>query len=168
MTEQHRTAAELAVVKVLAEQLKAARADADEQVAKWRPKDRAAAILPGDVEIGSVTLTSGRTRSRIADEAAFEAWVKKAHPEMFETVTITRPNPAFVDRLLAAARKLGTPVDAETGEEVPGIAVEQGDPFPMIRLNPDAPRLVGEAWQRGELAELVGRLLRPALEGGPQ
>ena len=167
MTDQHSTAAELALVKVLGERLKAARADADEQVAKWRPKDRAAAVLPNDVEIGSVTLVSGRSKSRLADEAAFLAWVERVHPEQMETVTTTRPNPAFVERLMSAARQLGTPVDAETGEEVPGIVVDVGAPFPQVRLTKDAHQKVAAAWQAGELAELVSGLLRPAIEDAP-
>lgn len=166
MTDQHRTAAELALLKVIADRIKEARKRPEGEVAKWRPKDRNAAVLPNGEEIGAVTLASGRKTARINDPAALEDWARRTHPEAFETVTITRLNPQFVERLLAAAKKLGTPVDAETGEEVPGIVVEQGDPYPQVRLAADAAEIVAAAWKDGEMADLVARLLRPAIEGG--
>lgn len=166
MNGQHRAAAELALLKLVSDQIRAARKGPESVVAKWRPKDRNAAVLPNGEEIGSVTLASGRKTARIADQAALEEWARRTHPEAFETVTITRLSPQFVERLLSAAKKLGTPVDAETGEEVPGIVVEQGDPYPQVRLNPDAAEIVAAAWKDGEMADLVARLLRPAIEGG--
>lgn len=156
-----------ALLKVIGEQLKAAKAGTDGQIAgTWRPKDRSTAVLPNGSEIGTVTLAAGRTTARLSDEAAFRAWVEKVHPDQMETVTITRPDPGFVARLMSAAQKLGHPVDAETGEEVPGITVVQGDPHPMVKLDPDAAAVVAAAWQDGQLIELVAGLLRPALPPG--
>lgn len=167
----HDDAARLALLKVIADRLKETKAVADGQVtAGWRPKDRATAVLPGGSEIGAVTLVSGRKTARMVDETAFTAWVERTHPGEMETVTITRPNPNFVHRLMSAAQQIGHPVDAATGEEVPGIQVVQGDPYPMVKLAPDAAEVVAAAWEddRGLLAELVGELLRPAVEGGSQ
>lgn len=163
----HEQAARLAVLKVLAEQMKAAKTSADSAVTgSWRPKDRTTAVLPTGDEIGTVTLASGRKTARLSDEAAFLAWVKATHPDEMETVTITRPNPQFVARLMSAAQKLGHPVDAATGEEVPGITVVEGEPCPVVKLSPDAAEIVAKRWQSGGLVELVGSLLRPTLGPG--
>lgn len=165
----HEIAAKAALLKVIAERLKDAKAALDCEITDtWRAKDRATAVLPTGDEIGAVTLVSGRTTARLADEAAFVAWVEKTHPGEMETVTITRPNPQFVQRILSAARQLGTAVDADTGEEVPGITVAEGDPHPMVKLAPDAAELVAKRWQSGGLVQLVAGLLRPELpEGDP-
>lgn len=165
MTDRHDVAARVALLKVIGDLIGGASKVARAAIVDgWRPKDRAAAVVGGR-EIGAVTLSSGRASARVADEAAFVAWVEKTHPEQMETVTQTRPNPEFVDRLTAAARKLGVAVDAETGEEVPGIAVEVGAPYPTVRLSGDAVEVVAEAWRRGELVELLAAVL-PAIEPG--
>ena len=154
----------LALVKVLGDELKTAKAVTDGEIRdEWRPKDRITATLPDGREVGTVTLTSGRKAARLSDEIAYEMWVRVVHPDAFETVTVTRVKPEFTERLMSAARKLGVAVDAETGEEVPGITVAAGEPFPMVKLASDAREAVAEAWQSGELTELVSGLL--AIEG---
>ena len=167
MTDRHDLASRFGLLKVLVQKLGEAKGAADAEIRDtWRVKDRAAAVLPDGAEIGSVTLASGRTTSKLTDEKAYEAWVRRVHPEEIETVTTERINPDFTARLMSAARQLGVPVDADTGEQVPGIEVVEGEPYPTVRLAPDAAEIVAQAWQDGTLTELVASLLRPAIEQG--
>lgn len=155
----------LAVLKVLTTELGNAKKAADCEIRDgWRPKDRITATLPGDKDVGTVTLASGKTMARLTDEAAYEKWVRENHDDQIEVIEITRVRPDFTDRLMAAARKLGVAVDADTGEEVPGITVLAGDPYPMVKLADDAREQVAKAWRSGELAELLPGLLE--IEGG--
>lgn len=157
-----------ALLKILTDELKTAKGVADCEVRDgWRPKDRITATLPGGDDVGTVTLASGKTTARLTDEAVYEEWVRATHPEAIETVpATTRINPDFTDRIMAAARKLGVAIDAETGEEVPGITVAAGDPYPMVKLTPEARGAVAAAWTHGNLAALLPGLL--AIEGGEE
>ncbi|WUI02069.1 hypothetical protein OHR68_09765 [Spirillospora sp. NBC_00431] len=110
-----------------------------------------------------MTLAKGKTTARLVDEPAFRAWVEATHPEYMETVTITRVDPAYVERLLSAARQLGEPIDGETASLIPGIRVEQGDPYPTTRLATGAAEEISRAWQNGELVDALASLLQPAL-----
>ena len=168
MIERHDLAARFAVLKEIASKLSAAKKAADCEIRDtWTPGDRLTAKLPDGTPVGSVTLAKGKTTAKLTDAAAYEEWVTRTHPGEIETVTITRVRPEFTERVLSAARQLGEPVDAATGEMVPGVSVEQGDPYPTTRLNAGAAEAIAKAWQDGQLAELVGGLLRPALpEGG--
>jgi hypothetical protein len=159
-----------ALLKVLVAELAGAKRVADCEIRdEWRPSDRLTATIPAGKDIGTVTLAKGKTTASVTDLAAYEAWAAKAHPEWIETATITRVNLDATMRLLAAARKLGVAVDAETGEVVPGIAVNEGDPYPMVKLADDARDVVARAWHKGQLTELVGGLLAidaEIVEGG--
>lgn len=167
MSDRHDLAARFAVLKAITDRLKDAKAVADCEIRDtWTTGDRLTAKLPDGTAVGSVTLAKGKTTARLVDQAAFEEWVKATHPERIETVTITRVDPAYTERLLSAARQLGEAVDGETGEIVPGIRVESGDPYPTTRLGKDAGSAIARAWVDGDLAELVGGLLRPALPAG--
>jgi hypothetical protein len=165
MTPQE-LALKFALLKVLVTELGAAKKVADGEIRdSWRAKDRLSAALPDGTVVAAVTLTSGRTTANVTDTDAYEAWVRATHPEQIETVpATTRINPDFTERLKSAARKIGVAVDAETGEEVPGITVAAGEPYPMVKLADDARDAVAEAWQAGELTELMSGLL--AIEGG--
>lgn len=155
-----------ALLKVLTDELKTAKAVADCEVRDgWRPSDRLTATIPGGADIGTVTLANGKTTANVTDLATYEAWASEAHPEWIETVTVTRVNLDATTRILAAARKRGVAVDAETGEVVPGITVSAGEPYPMVKLADDARDVVVSAWQKGQLTELMGGLL--AVEDTP-
>lgn len=154
-----------ALLKVLVAELSTAKKTADGEVRDcWRPGDRLTAVLPGGPDVGTVTLTKGKATAKVDNEIDFVEWARKVHPEWVETVKYDRVRPECVERLLSAARQLGVPVDAETGEEVPGITVTEGEPYPMVRLAAGAREAVAAAWQDGTLGELVAGLL--AIEGG--
>ncbi len=151
------TAFHLGLIKFLVEKLSDARAAAAETLtATWRPGDRNAGALPSGAIIASVTYAKGRISARVSDRESFEAWVKENHPTEIETVTTTRVNPAYEALLTSAAKQLGVAIDATTGEEVPGITVGQGAPYAIVKLTTDAEDLIAQAWQDGELTELVG------------
>ncbi|MFD0853368.1 hypothetical protein ACFQ07_14095, partial [Actinomadura adrarensis] len=149
MSEQHDLALRLALVKVLTDRLKDVKAAAGCEVTDtWRPKDRATVVLPGsDAEIGTVTLSSGSTKARLSDEDAYRTWVEANYPEQIETVTTTRIKPEFTNRLLTFVQRSGKVRDPGTGQEVPGVVVETGDPHPMVKLVRDAPELFAQAWR---------------------
>ena len=166
MSTKHDLALRLAVLKILVAELATAKKAADAEIRDtWRRGDRLTAALPNGKLVGAVTLAKGRATANITDPDAYETWVRTVHPEQIETVpATTRINPAFTDRLKAAARQLGVPVDAETGEIVPGITVTDGDPYPLVKLVDDAAGMVAGAWRSGDLTELMSGLL--AIEGG--
>lgn len=167
MTPQEQ-ALQMALLKVLVTELATAKKVADCEIRDtWRPSDRLTATIPGGEDIGTVTLAKGRASAAVTDQAAYEAWVRVNHPEWIETVPATeRINPDATARLTSAARKNGVAVDAETGEEVPGITVSAGDPYPMVKLTGDAREAVAAAWRDGSLTELVSGLLE--IEGGEE
>lgn len=167
MTDVREQALRAALLKVITERLGDAKKVAHTEISDtWQEKDRTTAVLPGRRVLGTVTLASGKTTAKVADQAAYEKWVRETHPGEFVEITVRQVRPEFTTRILSAARQLGTAVDAETGELVPGVDVVKGDPHPMVRLDSEALALVAEAWQSGELAELVGGLLRPAIADG--
>lgn len=165
MSYRHDLALRFAVLKTLAGELTTAKRQADSEIREaWHPGDRNSATLPDKTLLGAVTLAKGKTGSKLVDEPAFRAWVERTHPEEMETVTITRVKPAYSELIMSAARQLGQAIDATTGEEVPGITVEQGDPYPTMRLAPGARDVIAKAWQAGQLADVVDGLLE--IEGG--
>jgi len=156
----------LAVHKALTDQLKNMRSQLDEEARReMEPGDRITAKLPSGEKVGSVTLTHGRVSARVVDKDAFTRWVAERFPA--EVVQVVRES--FAKTVLDAVKRDGGWVDKATGEivQVPGVAVTEDDPYPSVRLTRDAPQLIAEAWQRGELAELVGGALQPReLEAG--
>lgn len=164
MTTAHEHAAHLAILKLLADKLSDAKTTAAGQVRdSWYPGDRNTAVLPDGTPIGTVTLAKGRTSARLADEDAYTTWVTKTHPDQIETITTTRVRADFTDRILSAARQRGEPVDAETGEIVPGITITEGDPYPTVRLDDQAHHNTATAWRDGTLHALLAGLI--AIEG---
>jgi hypothetical protein len=84
--------------------------------------------------MGAVTLAAGRSSARVTDERAFGRWVEDRYPTEVERIV----RDAFRRRLLAEAAKAGDPVDTATGEVIPGVVVEQGDPYIVARPTEDA------------------------------
>lgn len=89
--------------------------------------DRVSAAMPDGTPLGYVQMTVPRASVRVADEAAFTAWVQDNHPEHIETVPKVRSS--YKEALIA----LGG-VDKETGELVPGLV----DVEPQLRIMPTA------------------------------
>lgn len=162
------TALTLALLKVLSTRIGAAKKAADKEITEsWEVADRNAAVLPrSGTKIGSVTLAKGKRSVDIVDQDAFMEWVLENHPDAIQQVQVTRVDPDFTQRMIAFARATGSTADPATGEEVPGVRVRDGEPYPMTKLEDDAAELVAEAWQSGELSDLIAGLVRPAVEAG--
>lgn len=163
------TALTLTLLKVLSTRLGAAKKIADKEITDgWAVSDRNAAVLPGGVKIGSVTLAKGKRNVDITDEDAFMEWVLETHPDSIQQVQVTQVDPDFTARMIAFARATGSTTDPATGEEVPGLRVRDGDPYPVTRLEDDAADEIAEAWRNGVLGELIASLVQPAVEAGEQ
>lgn len=163
----HETALKILLLKVIRDRLGKAKEAADKELlAAWKPGDRNTGSTTGGAEIGTVTLAHGATKSKVTDEKAFFEWVLENHPEEIEQVLVTRVDPGFTARLLSFVRQTGKCVNPATGEPVPGIAVEHGDPYPTTRLTDNADDLVAKSWQDGSLQELIRSLVQPELEAG--
>lgn len=163
MTVRHDLALRFAVLKSLGGRMSVAKKVADCEIQDtWHPGDRNAAKLPNGTVVAAVALNNGATRANITDEAAYLAWVQKTHPNEIETVVRVKKD--FTERAKAVARKLGAPVDPATGEEIPGMVVDQGEPYAKVTPVEDADELIARAWKAGELGHVVGDLL--AIEGG--
>lgn len=140
---------DLAVIKVLSERLRDAKALLEAQARDlMEPSDRNAVKVDGEL-VGTVTLVNGRSTARVTNEPALLAWVRTNHPTEVYTVEAVRPS--FLAKLLDAARTDGAAVDPASGEVIPGIDVTQGNPYPMVRLTADADAVVSVAWQAGRL-----------------
>lgn len=161
------TALTVALLKVLSGRIGTAKKTADTDITGgWEVSDRNAAVLPNGTKIGTVTLAKGKRNVDITDQDAFMEWVLETHPDAIQQVQVTQVDPDFTNRMISFARATGSTTDPATGEEVPGLRVRDGDPYPMTKLEDDAAELVAEAWQSGELAELIAALVQPTVEAG--
>lgn len=87
-------------------------------------------------DLGTITLTKGRTSAHVSDQAAFLEWVMQRYPQHVHiTPTI---DPSWLERTLNTATKLGTPVDTETGELIPGLTINTSEPYLTTRPSMEA------------------------------
>lgn len=105
-----------------------------------RPKQRDAAAI-GDVELGTVTMTKGRLTVKVTDMGALVAWAQRERPEVLSY------DPHVADADLA---RLKREVEA-TGELLPGFDIVEGSPYPSVRLEKDAARVIEDAVRSGEI-----------------
>jgi hypothetical protein len=162
------TALTLALLKVLSTRIGVAKKAADAEIAGWEVSDRNAAKLPNGQKIGTVTLATGRRSVDITDGDAFMEWVLETHPEAIQQIKVTRVDPDFTARMIAFARATGSTADPATGEAVPGLRVQDGEPYAMTKLEDDAVEQVAEAWRTGKLTDLFAALVQPAVKAGEQ
>ena len=154
----------LVVLKVLGEQVKTGESAAKREAgAAALPGDRTTAALPDGTPVGTVGQAKGRTTARVTDREKFTAFVQETYPTEVEMVPTVRLS--FEKRLLDGCKANEAPVDAN-GHEVPGVEVGVGDPYTTVKLGVDAHKLVGAAYQSGQLAELMERYTQPAIEAG--
>lgn len=105
---------------------------------------------------GTVSVAGNRQKkAKVVDEAVFVAWVKRTRPT--EVVEVVRP--ATQKALLDAATKAGddVPVDTVTGEVIPGVEMQEGEPYLTLRPTPLAKELMADTLAgSGLLALAVG------------
>ena len=85
-------------------------------------------------DLGAVSITAGRVSAKVTDPAAFQQWVADRHPS--ELVQQVRES--FTKKVLDQAVTAGDPVDAATGEVIPGVEVVAGEPFLTVRPTSEA------------------------------
>jgi hypothetical protein len=117
--------------------------------------------LPDGTKVATASLSGGGPSASVADENALLAWVEANHPG--ELVTSVRPS--YKEKLLAAAKEAGRPVDPATGEVVPGITVSKSTPFISLRFKRGGKDAIVAAYRAGQLAD-IDLVTPPALEGG--
>jgi len=98
-------------------------------------EERVGAKLPDGTKLGAIGYSQGRRTAKLIDEAAALAWCRRAHPSEVVTVEVIRP--AYLKMLLDLAKADDAPagsegVDPKTGEVLPFIRVEQGQPFVSV------------------------------------
>lgn len=113
--------------------------------------ERVRVLGDDSTDYGTVVLAAGRRTAKVVDPAAFAAWVAARYPD--EVVTAVRP--AFEARLLAAATKVGDPVDVGTGELIPGVDLTQGEPYLTTRPSVEAKDRMRAALADNGLLSLV-------------
>lgn len=102
------------------------------------------------VNVGAVTLACSTAKARIVDDKAFLAWVIDRYPG--EIAQVVRES--FVKKLLDAATEAGDPIDAGTGEVVPGVEIVAGEPYLMVRPTPEAKERMRETLLESGLLQL--------------
>ncbi len=151
---QRELAKALLIHKVLGERMKSARAtSAEALLAGAEPGDRSAVKLPDGELLGAVTVANGRRSPRVVDQEKLTAWVAEHCPTEVEVVYETRIRQAFQTVLLAAVVDHGGWLDPATGEvqDVPGVEVNAGDPYLVVKPVTGADQLVERAWRSGDV-----------------
>jgi hypothetical protein len=102
-------------------------------------------------KLAVVSKAKGRTSAKV-DESALLAWVKANRPDQIREVV----EPAYIDALKKLAVEHGAAVDETTGEVIPGIEVDTGDPSVSARPTADAKALMRDLLKGSPLLELAG------------
>jgi hypothetical protein len=186
----------VAALRVLSDRVAAAqktgRAEAERAFLAARLDDGTKSLdvtLDDGTPLGSIAIKKGATTVKVDDAALFDL-VERAHPgEIAEEVSAAaladpevlawirkhRPGligrtvrPAFKAKLLKDLDGQGCVVDTATGEFVKVAEITHEPPTGAFAYTPskNAADAVMQAWQRGELAGVLGDVLRPAIEGG--
>lgn len=146
MSDMRDTAARAVVYQIIEQAAKARKDEARAELSALEPGDTLAAKWDGQL-LGKATMTAGRTRLVVTDEAALLEWLQKNHP----TEIVISPNPVFMRVLEQRARDAGAPIDG-MGELVPGVELQSGDPYVSVRKAPDAPFVVAQLLSAGRIA----------------
>lgn len=121
--------------------------------------DRLTAVYDGEL-IGAVSKTAGRSTATVTDPDKLAAWVAERYPSEVETKPVVRA--AFLNAILDASKEAGEPCTPDGTSGVPGVRVNQGDPYLSVRPTAAAPELVarmvadGYVLPTGELRQIEG------------
>lgn len=111
---------------------------------------------------GAVLVAGARERkARVTDETAFTQWVAQRYPT--EVVQVVRDH--FAKRLLDAATKAGDPVDVDTGEVMPGVEMQDREPYLSVRPSQLARELMAETLATSGVLALTAGLPGPESVG---
>jgi hypothetical protein len=147
MDDDMRSAAARAVIfSVLEQEAKKHKDAAKAELAQLQPGDTIGGSWDGQL-LGKATMTTGRTKLVVTDEAKLLSWLQYNHP----TEIVTSPNPAYLKALESLARDVGAVIDNQ-GEIVPGVELVHGDPYVSVRKEKDAPFVVAQLLSAGRVA----------------
>jgi hypothetical protein len=104
-----------------------------------------------DTKLAVISKAAGRKTAKV-DESALLAWVKANRPDQIREIVA----PAYIESLKKLAVEHGDAVDETTGEVIPGIEVEQGDPSVSTRPTAEAKALIRDLLKGSDLLELAG------------
>lgn len=146
MDDTLRDAAARAVVfQVLEQAAKARKDEAKSELSQLQPGDTVGGHWDGQL-LGKATMTAGRTRLVVTDEAALLEWLQDRHP----TEIVLSANPAYLRLLESTARGVGAVIDNQ-GELVPGVELVHGEPYVSVRKEKDAPFVVAQLLSGGRI-----------------
>jgi hypothetical protein len=151
MTNAIQAAIRVAALKALRDKVSdaynQARADA---VAALSPGDRLHAALPDGSDIGTVSVGGGKTTAKVTNPLDLLEWVKVNAPDEVETVARVRES--YVGALLARCENVdGAAMHAKTGELLPGVRFETGEPYARVTQTHDQVEAFVAAWRRREI-----------------
>lgn len=129
---------------------------------------RVDAVLPSGAVVAKVGLVDPKPEAKVVDEAAFLAWVVANYPTEKTTRLITEVQPAFRTKLLTEATGAGVPVDASTGEAIPGVEIRATRARThSVRFEKTGREEVAAAWAAGLLGDAAPRALTGTAEPAP-
>ncbi len=136
------------LLKELENRVKAARAEADAELAGMPEGQTNRVTLEGEV-VGSVAMTVGSRSIVITDEKALIAWCDEFHPDEVEVVERVRP--AYMSKLTMIDDAV---IDGQ-GNIVPGVAIRTGTGHLTVRPDKAKGDLLWSA-VRSRVLELTG------------
>jgi hypothetical protein len=157
----------VAALKALYDKVRQAYNDArQDALNSLQPGDRLHAALPDGVDIGTVSVVDGKTTAKVTNPAALLEWVKVNAPDEVETVARVRES--YVGALLARCENVdGAAMHAKTGELLPGVRFETGDPYTRVTQTEEQQAAFTSALWAGELADFLPASVYPELEAKP-
>lgn len=114
----------------------------------------------GDRLLAKASMSSGRAKLVVTEPNKLLEWVKANHP----TEVVEAVNPAYLKSVEARAKELGLgAVIDSTGEVIPGVEVQTGDPVVSVRREKNTDDIIAELFTSGRVS-LDGIETVPALE----
>lgn len=151
--------ATLALCKWLRDRIKGWEDDAKAALGMAAGERKSAAV--DGRHLGFVTLTKGRKTAKVVDEAALLRFVATHYPTELEQ----QVRPAFRDRLIKEVLSRGALLDPDGVVTDDVIEVQQGDPYPMTKLDDAADQVMSELLALGRLGENGIKAINPTTEG---
>jgi hypothetical protein len=158
MSDARQAAVRVAALKALLDKVRdayeQARADAG---ATLSVGDRLHAALPDGADIGTVSVTAGRTTAKVTNPAALLEWVRVNAPDEVETVAVVRES--YVGALLSRCENVdGAAMHAKTGELLPGVRFETSDPYTRVTQTHEQQAAFAEAWRTDKVSRVIDEL----------
>jgi hypothetical protein len=151
MGDARQAAVRVAALKALYDKVRAAynqaRTDALDALS---PGDRLHAALSDGSDIGTVSVTPGRTTAKVVNPAALLEWVRINAPDEIEHVPTVRES--YLGVLLSRAENVdGMAMNGKTGELLPGVRFETGDPYTRVTQTVEQLAAFVDAYNTGAL-----------------